>query len=230
MKRSPLVSVALVFVFFSWSCSSHVTKDENGDKITIEIESDTDELQADLKEGMEDLQDGLQEGLLEMSNSISKAVEKFTTDENGNKVVAADFRDLKALLPERLLRMDRSSFSGERTGIKNLKIAVAEAEYEDDDRYLKIALIDGAGLPIASLANANWSIIEVDKENKDGFERTTTINGHKAFEKYNNRRQEGELILFYNNRFVISLKGEGIEEGDLRKALDKLDLDELDDL
>lgn len=230
MKSFQFLLSAFVLVFALTSCSADIEKDvdQDEDKITIEIKTDTDKIERDIEEGME----GLGEGLSEMASGLSKMVEniKLQTDENGEKITAADFREMKALLPDRMLRMDRIEHNGERSGAKGLQVSVANAKYEDDDRYLEIAIVDGGNLPLAGLANMGWSMVEVDKETSNGFERTTTIDGNKAFEKYNSKWEEGELVVLYGDRFLITLKGKGIDEDDLRRALDRLDLDELEDL
>lgn len=230
MKSFQFLLSAFVLVFFTASCSSNVEQDPEEDKITIEIKTDTDKIKKDIDDGMDDLN----EGLSEMTSGLAKMVESITAqkDENGEKIVAADFRDLKALLPDRLLRMDRSEHSGERSGVKGLQVSVAGAKYEDDDRYLEVAIVDGGSLPLAGLANMGWQMaeIEIDKEDSNGYERTTTINGYKAFEKYNNKWEEGELVIMYADRFIITIKGKGIDEDDLRRALNRLDLDELENL
>jgi hypothetical protein len=226
MKSFQFLLPAMVLVFSITSCSSEIERDQDKDKITIEIKTDTDKIQKDIDKGMEDLNTGLSE----MTSGLAKMVESLTTNEDGEKIPAADFRDLKALLPDRLLRMDRTEHSGERSGVKGLQVSVAEAKYEDDDRYLEVALVDGGSLPLAGLANMGWSMAEIDKEDRNGYERTTIIDGHKAFEKYNSKWEEGELVVLYQDRFVITLKGKGIDADDLRRALNKLDLDELEDL
>ncbi|PHN04757.1 transposase [Flavilitoribacter nigricans] len=226
MKSFQFLLGTFVLVFSLTSCSSEVERDQDTDSIKIEIKADTDEIKKDIDDGMDDLN----EGLSEMTSGLAKMVESFTTNDQGENIPAADFRDLKAILPDRLLRMDRIEHTGERSGVKGLQVSVAEAKYEDDDRYLEVALVDGGSLPLAGLANMGWSMAEVDKETKNGYERTTVIDGHKAFEKYNSRWEEGELVVLYQDRFIITLKGKGIDADDLRRALNKIDLDELEEL
>lgn len=228
MKIIQPLLAAFVLIFSLSSCGSDIDQDQtqDEDKITIDIDVDADELSKDIESGVE----GLEEGLSEMANGLAKMMENITVNEDGTSIPAADFRDLKAILPDRLLRMDRSEHTGERSGVKGLQVSVAEAKYEDDDRYLEVAIVDGGSFPLAKLANAGWAMAEVDKETKNGYERTTKIDGHKAFEKYDSKWEEGELVILYQDRFIITLKGKGIAEDDLRDALNRLELDELEDL
>lgn len=230
MKRLPFLLVALVLVLFTWSCGTDAQKEDEANKITIEINTETDDIKRNVDEGMRDMEEGLKEGLEEMTSGLAKMMDNLTEDENGETVPAADFRDLKALLPDRLLRMERTSHSGERSGIKGLQVSVAKAEYEDDERYLEVNIVDGGGFPLAGLANAGWLMVEVDKEDSNGYERTTTIDGSKAFEKYNTKWKEGELVVFHEDRFIVTLKGKGLEADDLRRVLDRLNLDKLEEL
>lgn len=235
MRKFSVLFAALVIAFFTWACSAEVEKDEQDNTIRIEIDTDSEKIKEELEagmeelnEGMDDVNEGLQEGLAEMASGFSKMLNNVKIEIDGDGTEAVDFRELKALLPNRLLGMERTDHSGERSGIKGLQVSVAAAEYEDDDRRLEVTIIDGGGFPIASIADAGWSMVEVDKEDRNGYERTTTIDGYRAFEKYNSKWEEGELAILIDDRFVVSIKGKGIDEDDLRRALNRLDLvDEL---
>ena len=237
MKKFSVLFATLVMAFFIWSCGSDVESDDNDHTIHIEIDTDSDELRDDLEDGLDDLQDGLddmseglQEGLDEMTSGLSKMLQNIKIEVDGDGTEAVDFRELKALLPDHLMGMKRTSHTGERSGIKGLQVSVAKAEYEDDDRRLEISIVDGGSFPIANIAQAGWSMVDVDKEDKNGYERTTTIDGQKAFEKYNEKWEEGELAILIDDRFIVSIKGKGINEDDLQRALKRLDLvDELTD-
>ena len=63
-----------------------------------------------------------------------------------------------------------------------------------------------------------------------GYERTTLIDGHKAYEKYDGRSETGEISIIVEDRFIVNIKGDNIREKDLQTALRKLDLSGLERL
>ncbi|WP_020539367.1 hypothetical protein [Lewinella cohaerens] len=198
--------------------------DEDGINITVENdEGETESINIDLGEGdMKDLQNGLADAFAEASESLRKNAE------NGESVEVMNFRDIKAILPDKLLGMDRTKHTGEKTGAMGFTISQAEAEYEEDDKSIEVQVVDAGQMGIAKLGMVAWASVEVDREGDFGYERTTEIDGHKAFEKWNADSGVGELIFFYDDRFIITLKGRKLGEDDLRKALNRIDYEDLE--
>ncbi|PSR14891.1 MAG: hypothetical protein DA408_05500 [Bacteroidetes bacterium] len=149
------------------------------------------------------------------------------TDEDGKTQSLVDFRILKAILPPRLLGLERMSHTGEKSAAFGFGMSQAEARYGEGAKILKVQVVDGGSSGIANLGLAAWSQIELDKETADGYERTTEIDGFKAFEKWNKKTGSGELLWLYKNRFLITVQGAGIAADDLRKALHRLDYKDL---
>jgi len=143
---------------------------------------------------------------------------------DGEAVEAMDFQELKKMLPERMLGMKRISHEGERAGMGKLKFSTATAEYQNGDASLEVSIVDGGGFAGIMAGMAAWSSVEMDKENEDGYERTTMIDGHKAFEQYDRRNKNGQIALIVDDRFIVSVDGDKVSEKDLRKALDALNL------
>ena len=119
-------------------------------------------------------------------------------------------------------------FPIKKNGAFGFSVAQAEATYKEDDRSIEVVIVDGGNMGIAKLGVAAWSTVEVDKESDDGYERTIEIDGYKAFEKFDARSGEAELAWLYKNRYIITLKGDGVEGDDLRRALKRIDYDDLE--
>ena len=164
------------------------------------------------------------QSVAEAMQEVEKAVEQMN---DGKAVEVIDFRELKALLPQRLLGMERTAHEGEKAGAMGIVVSNAEAEYEDGDRRLQVKIVDTGGIMGAAMGMAAWAKVEVDRETQDGYERTTTIDGHKAFESYQTDTGTGELNLLIDERIVVSLEGRNLEPAALRTALEQLDLEEL---
>ena len=131
------------------------------------------------------------------------------------------------MLPEKSACMERTAHSGEKAGAMGFNMSTATAEYREGDKELEVAIIDFAGVASALMGMAAWSTVEIDREDENGYERTTTVEGYKAFEKYNSKNKSGELSVLIGDRFIITLKGRDIEEQDFKKAIAELKIREL---
>lgn len=158
----------------------------------------------------------------EAMNEVQKALQG-----DGAKKEVVDFRQLKALLPEKLVGLERTAHNGEKVGALGFNMATASAEYRDGTQELEATIVDFAGVASALMGMADWSNVEIDREDENGYERTTNIEGYKAFEKYNSRARSGELSVLVGGRFIVSLKGRDIDEKAFRKAVEALNLKKL---
>lgn len=245
MYRTLSLFSILSLSLLTFACGSDAAEaEENSKGITVTYENDEgekesvnvdlDNLDIDLSEASEKFEEAIEnmnleengEDLEEALNSMAKALNESFND--GEKVETMNFRDIKATLPSRLLGMDRTEFSGEKNGAFGFSVAQAEATYEEDDERIEVAIVDGGNMGIAKMGVAAWASVEIDKESDEGYERTVKIDGHKAFEKYEERRGVAELVWLYKDRYIISLKGKGVDGDDLRRALKRIDYDDLD--
>lgn len=139
----------------------------------------------------------------------------------GNKEVV-DFRILKEALPDNLLGMKRISHDGQKTSMAGMSISMAEAAYEEGDKRMSISIMDTGGLGAVMARMAAWSTLEMDKESEEGYERTTLIDGKKAYEKYNRISKEGQIAVISADRFMVTIDGTNISEVELRQAISKI--------
>ncbi len=164
----------------------------------------------------------------ELTDAMKKVQESVEKLKDGEAVEVVDFRELRDLLPERLAGMKRASTSGEKTGAMGFNVSTAEATYEDGDSRLEVKITDAAGVGMALLGLAAWSTVEIDRESDDGYERTTLIEGHKGFEKYDRNTRRGELSLIVAERFIVNIEGRDVDEKVFRNAVKKLNLGKLE--
>jgi hypothetical protein len=77
--------------------------------------------------------------------------------------------------------------------------------------------------PLSMMLAAGYS-----KESTDGFEKSTTVAGYPAFEKWDKGDHNGELTVFVNQRFVVELEGTGLTDNkELQAFLARTDLKKL---
>ncbi|MCF2495250.1 hypothetical protein [Dyadobacter chenhuakuii] len=183
------------------------------------------------KEGAE--QEGAEQ---EADKSAVDALEAFAdkAKEMGSReaVDPIDFRKLKELMPEKIAGMSRTEATGEKSGAMGFTVSTASAKYKGEgDENLNIEIVDTGGIAgVSTMALAGWSMAEIDKETTTGYEKTTKIEGYKAFEKYDNEGKSGEVNVLVADRFVVNVQGDHITVDQLKNALKDLDLAKLGNL
>jgi len=149
----------------------------------------------------------------------------------GEKVEVVNFRKLKTLLPEEIDDLKRTNFSGEKTNAFGIKVSKAEGKYksEDNKQRIEITILDiGSMKGLAGMTAFAWSWAEIDKESDDGFERTFEYKGHKAYEKYSTKYQDGEVQVLVAKRFMVEVKGNDVPMEKIHSALEEINIGDLE--
>jgi len=151
--------------------------------------------------------------------------------EKNGPVETVDFRTLKELLPADADGLERKEATGEKNGAMGFNISTATGKYgnADDSETVDLSIVDGGGTSMM-MGLAAWSMIEVDKETANGYEKTSKMGDYKTYEKYNSTDKDGEIAVLVNNRFIVTAKGRGVEMDKLKAVLDDVNLDKLKDL
>ena len=167
-------------------------------------------------------------GTLAAVQEMAKQAEE--AQKNG-PVATVDFRKLKDMLPTEAANLTRKSASGEKNGAAGMTFSTATARYEnaDNSQNIELTVVDAGGTAML-MGMAAWSMLEVDKEDDNGYERTTRMGDHKAYEKYNRTDKSGETAVLVKNRFIVTAKGNGVAPDALKNAIEAVDLDKLADL
>ena len=147
------------------------------------------------------------------------------------KVEPVDFRPLKELLPESIAGLKRTGSEGSRTNVVGIASSRAEATYEDGRGGRIVLEVSDVGTlsGVTAMAFA-WVNVEIDREGDSGYERTTTVSGRKAYERYDKATRSGELDVIVAGRFIVGAKATGVEMKVFREAVAKLDLAKLEAL
>ncbi len=123
------------------------------------------------------------------------------------------FRELKPLMPETVAGLARTEHLGETNGVMGFNISEATAVYGEGERRVDAKLLDTGGAGVLLLSMAGFAKYKVDKETADGSERTFTLDGYPAHEKYSavGGKTTSSLNVLVNDRFVVSLDGQGVD-------------------
>lgn len=130
---------------------------------------------------------------------------------------------MQALLPASLGAYQRTAI--ESAGAGNIG-GTAEGTYTAGDKTFRLKLIDMSGLgALAGLGAAMG--VEQSREDANGFERTSTVNGQLQTEKWNSRDGRGKFAVTLANRFMIEAEGETASLDELKAAVASVDKDAL---
>lgn len=159
-------------------------------------------------------------------SAMQKAVKDATGGGGGETV---DHRSLRDLLKENMRGgFERTSYSSQKSGAMGFNVSTAEAEYDGGGgRKIRVSIVDTGGMGMALMGMAAWSSVEIDQENSDGWERTSTFQGYKSFEKYNKSSQNTELAVIIENRFIVNFEGSNCDMEDLKDFAEAIDMDDL---
>jgi hypothetical protein len=142
-------------------------------------------------------------------------------------VEPVDFRELQVLLPETLGGMKRGEVKGEKVGAMGIKVSNAEATYGGDQTRIRVKIVD-TGSMSGFAGMAAWAMVDIDSENSAGYEKTSNVGGRKTYEKWMKDGKRGELNMIVASRFMIEVRGEGVEMKDLKQAAAALDYKKLE--
>ncbi len=152
-------------------------------------------------------------------------------DQNNNPGTA-NYQELKSLLPHSVGEFHQKEISAEQSSIFRINVTKAQASYENSHgSLLKMKLIDMGKLKgLTTFTALTWTMVDFERQKDQGYERTLTYAGYKAFEEYNNENKSGRIQLIVTNRFLIEVEGYGVEMSLIKKALNKIDFDLLESL
>jgi hypothetical protein len=178
---------------------------------------------------MEQAGKSLQEGANQMAEGMK---ELEGSGKEGKTVEPVDFRELKALLPEKAAGMVRSEIKGERNAVMGIKVSEASAEYATEEgSSIRIKIMDmGSVSGFVGLATVAWAHADIDSETETGYEKTTTFSGHKAFEKFDTASKEGQFNILVGQRFVVEIEGRTVTMDQMKAAAGQIDLGKLESM
>lgn len=164
-----------------------------------------------------------------------QALQKAVTDMQAQAAASAsqvvDFRQMKALLPEKVGDLKRESAKGGKNSAMGFTVAEAEGQYRGEDgKTLEIKIADTAGMGgLAGFAQMGFAM-EVDNESDTGYEKTYTHKGTRVMEKYDHESKSGEISALIGSRFTVTINVQDGPPELLKAALDAIDLKKLAEL
>ncbi len=148
---------------------------------------------------------------------------------NGGKAVEAlDSATLKAFVPETFAGLAKTSSKSEKTGALGMAISLTEAEFSDGaGKRIRLEISD-AGSAAGFLAMAGMVKVEGEKEDANSAEKTYKSGGRTIHEKSSKTGGSNEYSLILADRFTVKASGRGLTLGDVKSAVNSLDLSKLE--
>lgn len=145
----------------------------------------------------------------------------------GKTVEPVDIEKLKPFVPETFAGLAKKSSRAEKAGAMGIMVSKAEARYGDDagkSAELEVSDVGGAG---GMLAFAGWAMVQGEKQDEYGSEKTGKVDGRLVHEKVRkDGRNEYNVVL--GERFVVTAKGNGVDINALKAAVAGLNLGQLE--
>lgn len=188
-------------------------------------------------ESLQGVTEGIVTAVTDAMEDVAEAVADATAELSEGALVEnpVPFRELEAVLPERIDGFRLTSREGGSGGAMGFRLSAVEAEYEGDrDAEIEVEIMDIGALPvIGSGTFAEWLSLEMDEESDRGWARTIEYRGYPAMEEF--RRTDGDrgranFSYLVENRFVVDIEGDGITVDELYEIRDRIDTEALADL
>lgn len=138
-------------------------------------------------------------------------------------------QDLKAMLPEAIGDMRRKSIEATSTGAVGISVSSAKAEYvnADNSRRVNLSIADTGGIA-GLMAVASWASLTVDKETDDTVEKVYKSGKRTVREEYRKDNSHSEYMTILENGVLVEARGEKLEIGELKRAIEGIDLGKLE--
>jgi hypothetical protein len=194
---------------------------ESGNK----LEQAAKELDAAMKQGGAGMTSAMAKMGAAVTGAVGDAAQTVATP-----VEPVDFRELKTMLPESIGSMKRTAAEGEKGGAMGVVVSHAQGRYEGDGSSIQVKITDPGNLSSFAAMAAVWMNLEMDRETDNGYEKTGSAGGRRFHEKYDKTSKSGEYTMIVGKRYMVEIRGDGVDMATLKKAMDSLDLAKLESM
>ena len=139
----------------------------------------------------------------------------------------AEVVNFKELLPFVDIKIPGWTMEGKPSGTTlkqgNVMVSEARGSFKAGDQTLEVIIMDFLGKTIPFLTGQ-----PLQMESGEEVERTTAVQGFKAFATFRRQERQGDLNVSVADRFWVKIDGEGIDSLEvLTKAAQAMDLKKL---
>ncbi|HEX4857839.1 MAG TPA: Yip1 family protein, partial [Usitatibacteraceae bacterium] len=205
--------------------------DGSGGKVTVDAGSAAgklDQFAKKMEEAGKKMEAAQKSGNQDEANKAAMAA-LGTVLGGGKNVDPVDIEQLKPLVPDTFAGLPKKSSKAEKAGALGIMVSKAEARYGDEaGKRVDLEITDAGGAG-GMMAFAGWAMVQGEREDESGREKTGKVDGRLTHEKM---RKDGrnEFSVVIAERFVVTAKGKDVDLNALKSAVAGLDLKKLDAL
>jgi hypothetical protein len=159
--------------------------------------------------------------------AAGKAVGDMMAAMTGGNAVPIAASDLKALLPESIGDLQRTSFEANGGQAMGISASSAKASYGNGERHLNLSITDTGGLA-GLAAMAGWANMTMDKETDGKIEKVYKDGGRTMHEEYRKDGSHGEATIILANGVIVEADGDHVDIDTLKKVLAGVDLGKIE--
>ena len=148
----------------------------------------------------------------------------------GKKVDALEIDQIKSFLPPTLAGFSKQGEgSAEKSGFAALMVSKAEANYSDGSKTVTVEISDPGGAS-GLVGLASWATMQTQKEDQNGSERVSKVNGRMVHEKASKNGGSDEYELILGDRFIVGAHSSDVKLNQLKAIVGALDLNKLESM
>jgi len=210
-----------------WSHRSNVSFTDSNGTTTVNVDG-LKQMGANMEAANKQMEAANKSGNPQAQADATAAAMSAMMGGNGKAVEPVDQNLLKALLPDAVANLKRNRLEAEKAGMGNIKVSKADAGYSDDQGHsVDVTITDAGGTPMFA-GLAAWAMIEQERENDDGYEKTGKVNGRAVHEKFNKKTKDGEYSVVVAGRFIIEARGRQVDMDTLKQTVAAIGPDKLE--
>ena len=152
------------------------------------------------------------------TGKLEQAGKQLEAAANGQKV-AVDAARLQALLPGSIGGFQRTAVESQALGGMGSQ---AEGTYTQGERSFRLKVVDMSGLGAIAGIGAAMGVQE-SREDADGYNKTSTVNGQMQVEEWNKTDSSGKFGTMVGSRFMVEAEGDAGSIDELKAAVAAID-------
>ena len=150
------------------------------------------------------------QGANDMAKAMQTMASAMSGGGDGKAVEPVAFQTLQSHLPK-VSGWEMDEPEGERMTMP-VPFSQVETQYKKGETRIEAKIVDTG---FAQLLMAPWSMMMAagySRESSSGYEKSTSLSGNPAIEKWDKSSKNGELDVLVGKRFMLSLEGHDLND------------------